>query len=156
MPDSLKVGIAGLGTVGGGVASLLTRHHNLIATRAGRTVEIAAVSARDRTRDRGVDLSRATWCDDALDLVDRPDVDLVVEAIGGADGIAKEVCTKALKAGKPVVTANKALMAEHGGVLAALADETGTSLAYEAAVAGGIPIIKGLREGLSANVIDGV
>jgi len=156
MPDSLKVGIAGLGTVGGGVASLLTRHHNLIATRAGRTVEIAAVSARDRTRDRGVDLSRAIWCDDALDLVDLPDVDLVVEAIGGADGIAKDLCVKALKAGTPVVTANKALMAEHGGILAALADETGTSLAYEAAVAGGIPIIKGLREGLSANVIDGV
>lgn len=156
MSDALKVGIAGLGTVGAGVATLLTRHHNLIATRAGRAVEIAAVSARDRGRDRGVDLGRATWHADALDLVDDPDVDLVIEAIGGADGIAKALCIKALEAGKPVVTANKALLAEHGGALAALADKTGATLAYEAAVAGGIPIIKGLREGLAANVIDGV
>jgi homoserine dehydrogenase len=156
MSDSLKVGIAGLGTVGGGVATLLTRHHNLIAARAGKTVDIAAVSARDKARDRGVDLSRATWHDDALDMVDDPNVDLIVEAIGGADGIAKDLCVKALEARKPVVTANKALMAEHGGMLAILADRMGVALAYEAAVAGGIPIIKGVREGLSANVIDGV
>lgn len=156
MSDSLRIGIAGLGTVGGAVAALLTRHHNLIAARAGRAIEIAAVSARDRTRDRGVDLSRITWHDNALDLADDADVDLVVEAIGGADGIAHDLCTKALSAGKSVVTANKALLAEHGGTLAALADGAGTTLAYEAAVAGGIPIIKGMREGLSANLIDGV
>jgi len=156
MSDSLNVGIAGLGTVGGGVATILTRHHNLIAARTGKVIKIVAVSARDRSRDRAVDLSHATWYDDALDLVDDPSVDLIVEAIGGSDGIAKALCEKALKAGKPVVTANKALMAEHGGTLAKLADSAGTPLAYEAAVAGGIPIIKGLREGLAANVIDGV
>lgn len=152
----LRIGIAGLGTVGGGVLRLLQAHAELLAQRSGRRIVVAAVSARDRHRDRGVPLDGVRWYDDAVALAADPEIDVVVELIGGANGIAKAVCETAIANGKPVVTANKALLAVHGADLAARAEEAGVALAFEAAVAGGIPAIKGLREGLAGNRIDGV
>ncbi|WP_342235247.1 homoserine dehydrogenase [Inquilinus sp. OTU3971] len=152
----LRIGIAGLGTVGGGVLRLLQAHAELLAQRSGRRIVVAAVSARDRHRDRGVPLDGVRWYDDAVALAADPEIDVVVELIGGANGIAKAVCETAIGHGKPVVTANKALLAVHGADLAARAEEAGVALAFEAAVAGGIPAIKGLREGLAGNRIDGV
>jgi homoserine dehydrogenase len=151
--EPLKVGVAGLGTVGAGVVKLLSRHRKLLSRRAGRPLELVAVSARDRTKDRGIDLSGITWHDDPRALAADTDVDVVVELIGGAEGPAKEVVETALGAKKPVVTANKALIAHHGTELAKLAEAVGVSLSFEAAVAGGIPIIKALREGLAGNAI---
>lgn len=156
MTPVLKIGIAGLGTVGGGVLRLLQAHADLLAQRSGRRIIVAAVSARDRHRDRGVALDGVRWYDDAVALAADPEIDVVVELIGGSDGIAKTVCETAIARGKHVVTGNKALIAMHGAALAAAAEEAGVSLAFEAAVAGGIPAIKGLREGLAANRIDGV
>lgn len=156
MTPVLKIGIAGLGTVGGGVLRLLQAHADLLAQRSGRRIVVTAVSARDRHRDRGVPLDGVRWYDDAVALAADPEVDVVVELIGGANGIAKTVCETAIAHGKPVVTANKALLAVHGPALAASAEEAGVALAFEAAVAGGIPAIKGLREGLAGNRIDGV
>ncbi len=153
MAEALRIGIAGLGTVGAGVLRLLAAHGDLIAERAGRRVRLTAVCARDRAKDRGVDLAAAQWFDDAVRLADAPDVDLVIELIGGSDGIAKAVVERALAAGKPVITANKALIAHHGTVLARQAEAAGAALGYEAAVAGGVPVIKALREGLAANRI---
>jgi homoserine dehydrogenase len=153
MTKQLRIGIAGLGTVGIGVLRLLKAHGDLIAERAGRPVRVTAISARDRTKDRGVDLSQAQWFDDATQLADAPDVDLVMELIGGSEGVARTLVERALAAGKPVITANKALMAHHGSQLARLAETAGVALAYEAAVAGGVPVIKALREGLAANRI---
>lgn len=153
MARELRIGVAGLGTVGAGVLRLLAAHGELIAERAGRSIRLAAVSARDRSKDRGVDLSGARWVDDATQLADARDVDLVVELIGGSEGVAKDLVERALAAGKPVITANKALMAHHGSELARRAEAAGVALAYEAAVAGGVPIIKALREGLAANRI---
>lgn len=152
----LRAGIAGLGTVGAGVVRLLQEHGSLIARRAGRPVEIAAVSARDRKRDRGVNISSYAWRDDPLALASSDDVDVVVELIGGAEGPARALAEAALANGKALVTANKALMAHHGSGLAALAEKNGVALMFEAAVAGGIPVIKTLREGLAANEIRGV
>ncbi|QQP87616.1 homoserine dehydrogenase [Skermanella sp. TT6] len=153
MTAPLKIGVAGLGTVGGGVLKLLDQHADLLAGRSGRRMIVTAVSARTRGRDRGVDLSGARWYEDATALAADPDVDVVVELIGGSEGIARELCETALSRGKHVVTANKALLAVHGTGLARLAEEHGAVLAFEAAVAGGIPVIKGLREGLAANGI---
>ncbi len=152
----MRIAIAGLGTVGAGVVDLLTRNQELIARRAGQPIEVVAVSARDRGRDRGVDLSPYRWVDDAADLAGANDVDVVVELIGGSDGVAKALTEGALGRGKSVVTANKALIAEHGTGLARLAEDNRAALCYEAAVAGGIPIVKALREGLAANNIDRV
>jgi homoserine dehydrogenase len=152
----LRIGIAGLGTVGSGVLRLLQAHADLLAQRSGRRIVIAAVSARDRHRDRGVALDGVRWYDDAVALAADPEIDVVVELIGGADGIAKTVCETAIGHGKQVVTANKALLAVHGADLAVRAEEAGVALAFEAAVAGGIPAIKGVREGLAGNRIDGV
>ncbi len=156
MAKTLRIGVAGLGTVGTGVLRLLAVHGDLIAERAGRRVRVTAVSARDRTKDRGVDLSQAQWFDDATALADAPDVDLVIELIGGSGGVAKALVERALAAGKPVVTANKALIAHHGTDLARQAEAAGAALGYEAAVAGGVPVIKALREGLAANRISRV
>ncbi|MCG8323949.1 MAG: homoserine dehydrogenase, partial [Thiotrichales bacterium] len=153
MSRELRIGVAGLGTVGAGVLRLLESHLELIAQRAGRPVRLTAVSARDQGKDRGVDLSEAQWFEDARALAQADEVDLVVELIGGSEGIAKELVEGALAAGKPVITANKALMAHHGSALARQAEAAGVALAYEAAVAGGVPIIKALREGLAANRI---
>ncbi|HZK92525.1 MAG TPA: homoserine dehydrogenase [Stellaceae bacterium] len=147
----LKIAVAGLGTVGAGTLQLLQRQAARLAVRAGRQIVVSAVSARDRGRERGVDLGDARWCDDAVALAELPDIDVVVELIGGADGVARQVVEAALAHKKHVVTANKALMAEHGTALAELAEAQGVALAFEAAVAGGIPIIKTLREGLSGN-----
>ena len=153
MSQPLRVALAGLGTVGGGVIKLLDANRALIERRAGRPIEIVAVSARDRSRDRGVDLSRFTWVDDATTLAAADNVDVVVELVGGSDGPALTLARDTLKAGKAFVTANKAMIAHHGLELAALAEERSVALKYEAAVAGGIPVIKGLREGAAANEI---
>ena len=156
MSTSLRIGIAGLGTVGVGLVELFQKHNDLLARRSGRELEITAVSARDKSRDRGVDLSGCTWFDNAVDLATSDDVDVVVELIGGSDGIAREVVETAIANGKSVVTANKALIAHHGTSLAAAAENMKVALAFEAAVAGGIPIVKALREGLAGNDISRV
>ena len=148
---ALRVGIAGLGTVGAGTVRLLRANAELIAARAGRPVTVAAVSARDRGRDRGIELAGLRWHDDPLALASDPEIDVVVELIGGAEGTARALVEAALSRGRAVVTANKALIAIHGGRLAASAEGAGVALAFEAAVAGGIPVIKALREGLAAD-----
>ena len=151
MKPPLKVAVAGLGTVGAGILQLLDRQAELLAQRAGRRIVVSAVSARDRRRDRGFDLSAVRWYEDAAAMAADPEIDVVVELIGGADGVARNVIETALGHGKHVVTANKALMAHHGTRLAAQAEEKDVVLSFEASVAGGIPIIKGLREGLAGN-----
>jgi homoserine dehydrogenase len=152
----LRLGIAGLGTVGCGLVSLLTEHHKNIAERCGRPVAISAVSARARHKDRGVDLSAVRWFDDPVLLAADPGIDVFVELIGGESGVALESVEAALKAGKHVVTANKALLARHGPELAARAEKAGVALNFEAAVAGGIPIVKTLRESLLGNSVSRV
>jgi homoserine dehydrogenase len=147
----LRVGVAGLGTVGAGVVRLLAENFSVIAARAGREIVVTAVSARDVSRDRGVSLEGMNWHADPAGLATDPDVDVVVELIGGADGAAKSLVEAAILAGKPVVTANKALLAVHGSTLAEMAEAAGVTLGFEAAVAGGIPVIKVLREGLAGN-----
>ena len=151
MTTPLRLGIAGLGTVGAGVVRLLRENGAIMAPRAGREIAVSAVSARRRERD--LDLASAAWCDDALELARRDDVDVVVEVIGGEDGIALALVEAAIAAGKPVVTANKALLAVHGARIARAADAAGVHIGFEAAVAGGIPVVKALREGLAANDI---
>jgi homoserine dehydrogenase len=152
----LRIAIAGLGTVGAGTLKVIQSNADLLERRSGRRLIVSAVSARDRRRDRGVDLSAVRWFGDAVTMAGDPEIDVVVELIGGADGVAREVVTTALDAGKSVVTANKALMAQHGTALAVRAEAEGVALHFEAAVAGGIPVIKGLREGLAANRINRV
>ena len=151
MAQPLRIALAGLGTVGGGVIRLIETNGALIARRAGRPLEIVAVCARDRSKDRGVDLSRYPWEDDMTLLAGRQDVDVVVELVGGADGPALALARRTLAAGKGLVTANKAMIAHHGMELAEAAEAAGAPLKFEAAVAGGIPVIKGLREGAAAN-----
>ncbi len=150
----MKIAIAGLGTVGTGVLHLLAQHADLLAARTGRRIEVVAVSARDSSRDRGVDLSAMQWCEDPVDLATLPGVDVVVEAIGGADGPALELARTALSHGRPVVTANKAMIAEHGDDLARLASGNDAALLFEAAVCAGTPILQTLRDGLAGNRID--
>jgi len=150
---ALRIGIAGLGTVGSGVLRLLKAQHGLLSVRAGRPIEVVAVSARDRGRQRDGDLSACRWLDDPAGLATAPDIDVVVELIGGDEGPARTLVEAALANGRSVVTANKALLARHGVALAHQAEANNATLAYEASVCGGIPIIKGLREGLSANTV---
>ncbi|MCJ2143116.1 homoserine dehydrogenase [Methylobacterium sp. E-066] len=152
MTVSYRIGVAGLGTVGASVVRMIARRRDTL-TASGLDIRVAAVSSRDRTRDRGLDLAGVTWFDDPVALARSGEVDCVVELIGGAEGPAKDVVEAALQAGKTVVTANKALLARHGAALAALAEANGVALAYEAAVAGGIPVIKTLREGLPGNAV---
>lgn len=154
MAEPLRIALAGLGTVGAGVIKLLEANGTLIEKRAGRPIQITAVSARDRSKDRGVDLSSYVWEDDMTVMAARDDVDLVVELVGGSDGPALTLARNALRAGKSLVTANKAMIAHHGLSLAEEAESRGLSLKFEAAVAGGIPVVKGLREGAAANEID--
>ena len=156
MGDTLRVGIAGLGTVGASVARLLTRQQQSLVARTGRPLVITGISARDRSRDRGADFGAARWFDDPVALACSPDIDLFVELIGGDEGPARQSVEAALGSGKSVVTANKALLAKHGMALAALAEKNKAALAFEASVAGGIPIVKTLREGLAGNSIDRV
>ena len=149
----LRLGIAGLGTVGIGVLRILRQQADLLETRLGRKVVATAVSARDRGRDRGLSLAGLAWEDDPTALARRADVDVFVELIGGDSGPAHDAVTAALAAGKHVVTANKALLAIHGQALALQAEAAGRALRFEAAVAGGIPAIKVLGEGLAGNAI---
>lgn len=153
MTRPLSVALAGLGTVGSGVLKLLRDNADIVSARAGRPIAVTAVSARDRTKDRGVSLSGLRWYEDPVALAADPAVDVVVELIGGSDGPALALVESAIAAGKPVVTANKAMLAVHGAALAGVAEDRGVPLAFEAAVAGGIPVIKALREGLAGNRI---
>ncbi len=156
MEAALRVGLAGLGTVGTGVAKVLLHSENALAVRAGRPIRLTAVSAYDRKKRRGIALNGIAWEEDALALARRPDIDAVVELIGGENGVARPLVEESLKNKKHVVTANKALLAHHGSALAALADKSGVSLKFEAAVAGGIPIVRALRESLIAYEITAV
>jgi homoserine dehydrogenase len=156
MTRPLAIAVAGLGTVGAGVVKLLRANADIIAARAGRPIAITAVSARERNRDRGISLSGLRWYEDPVALAADPQVDVVVECIGGSEGPARALVEAAIAAGKHVVTANKALLAVHGAALAQASETRGVALAFEAAVAGGIPAIKALREGLAANRIQRV
>lgn len=156
MSKPLRLGIAGLGTVGAAVARIVQSNRSPLALRAGRSVVVTAVSARSRNKDRGLDLSAVRWHDDPVALAGDPEVDVVVELIGGAEGAADAVVRAAIAAGKSVVTANKALLARAGVELAGLAEAAGVDLAFEAAVAGGIPVIKMLKESLAGNNVTSV
>ncbi len=153
---ALRVGIAGLGTVGCGVVNSLQIHRDALERKCGREIVIAGVSARDRGKDRGIALDDVTWFDDARQLAGSSEIDVFVELIGGEDGVALDSVRAALAAGRSVVTANKALLAHHGFELAELAGKNGVSLNFEAAVAGGIPIVKTLRESLAGNDVSRV
>jgi homoserine dehydrogenase len=156
MAHPLRIALAGLGTVGTGVIRLIEENQALIARRAGRAIQIVAVSARDRSKDRGVDLTPYRWVDDMGELATAPDIDVVVELVGGSDGPALTLARETLGAGRALVTANKAMIAHHGAELGALAEDRNAPLKFEAAVAGGIPVIQGLRDGAAANRIDRV
>ncbi len=153
MTTPLRLGIAGLGTVGTGVVRIVRQKAETLAARAGRPITISAVSARTRDKDRGVTLGDYAWEDDPVALAKRDDVDVFVELMGGSDGPAKAATEAAIAAGKDVVTANKAMLAHHGHALALAAEEAGRVIRFEAAVAGGIPVIKALTEGLAGNDI---
>ncbi|MGP8261685.1 MAG: homoserine dehydrogenase [Rhodoblastus sp.] len=156
MSEILRVGIAGLGTVGAAVMRLLEAQSADLAARTGKKIVVTGVSARDPARERGVNLSGATWFTTPMELAASENIDLFVELIGGDEGPARDSVEAALSAGKSVVTANKALLAKHGIALARLAEQHHTALAFEASVAGGIPIVKTLREGLAGNSIERV
>ena len=156
MAEALRVGIAGLGTVGASVARVLAEKAAELTRQCGRPITVAAVSARDRSRDRGVDFSSAEWFSDPVELAGGADIDVFVELIGGEEGAARDCVTAALEAGRHVVTANKALLARHGVDLAAIAERNGVLLNYEAAVAGGIPVIKTMREAMAGNNVSRV
>lgn len=149
----LRIGVAGLGTVGASVVRILARLENNLAERCGRPIRITAVSARSRDKDRGIDVSSFAWFDDPVALAGSADIDCFVELVGGDEGPARAAVETALRAGKHVVTANKALLAKHGLSLAALAEENGVALAFEASSAGGIPVVKTMREALAGNSV---
>lgn len=151
MNNSLRVGIAGLGTVGASLVRVLNEKSGLLISQCGRPITVTSVSARDKSRDRGVDISGFQWFDKAEELAVSADVDVYVELIGGDEGPARDSVLAALNAGKHVVTANKALLAKHGLELARAAEASGVVLNFEAAVAGGIPIVKTMRESISGN-----
>jgi homoserine dehydrogenase len=151
MAAPLKIGIAGLGTVGASVIGLIDRQHAALASRCGRSIEVVAVSARSRGKRRDVDIRRFRWCSDPVALAADSEIDVFVELIGGEADPAKSAVSAALLAGKSVVTANKALLARHGVKLAGLAEKKHVALNFEAAVGGAIPIVKTVREGLAGN-----
>jgi homoserine dehydrogenase len=155
MSEPLRIAIAGLGTVGGGVVQLLQSRSAEFAERAGRPLEIAMISARDRGKRRGCDMTSLPWADDPLQMAGG-DAHVVVELIGGEDGLAKALTEAAFAAGKHVVTANKAMLAHHGAALAEQAERAGLALKFEAAVAGGIPIVRALRESLIAHGVSAI
>jgi homoserine dehydrogenase len=156
MSDALRIGVAGLGTVGASVLRILRDKSEMLTRQCGKPVTVTAVSARDRTQDRGIDLSGIAWFDDPVELAKSADIDVFVELIGGEDGPAKASVEAALRAGRHVVTANKALLARHGVALAKIAEDKGVLLNFEAAVAGGIPVIKAMRESLTGNTVSRV
>ncbi|WP_295896240.1 homoserine dehydrogenase [uncultured Bartonella sp.] len=156
MADALKIGIVGLGTVGSSVVRILREKQELLTKQCGRQIDVVAVSARDKTRERGIDLQHIQWVDDPLVLATSKNIDVFVELIGGEEGIARFCVEEALKCGHHVVTANKALLAHHGVALAKIAEKKGVLLNFEAAVAGGIPVIKAMRESLSGNSVSRV
>lgn len=156
MADALKIGIVGLGTVGSSVVRILREKQELLTKQCGRQINVVAVSARDKTRERGIDLQHIQWVDDPLVLATSKNIDVFVELIGGEEGIARFCVEEALKCGHHVVTANKALLAHHGVALAKIAEKKGVLLNFEAAVAGGIPVIKAMRESLSGNSVSRV
>jgi homoserine dehydrogenase len=151
MVAPLKVGLAGLGTVGASVIDLIGRERAVLAARCGRAIEVVAVTARSKSKKRAVNVSKLKWVRDPLALAIDPDIDVFVELMGGAGDPARSAITAALAAGKSVVTANKALLAKHGLALAAIAEKQHVALNFEAAVGGAIPVVKTLREGLAGN-----
>ena len=153
--DPVKVGILGLGTVGGGTVNVLRRNAEEIARRAGRGIKIVQAAVRDSSKPRICDTAGIEITDDPMAVIENREIEIVIELIGG-DKLAKELVLHAIKKGKHVVTANKALIAKHGNEIFTAAHDKGVTVAYEAAVAGGIPIIKAIREGLTANVINSV
>ena len=156
MTRPLSVALAGLGTVGGGVLKLLRDNADIVTARAGRPIAVTAVSARDRSKDRGFPVSGLHWYEDPVALAAEPGIDVVAELIGGSGGPALDLARAVITAGRPLVTANKAMLAVHGAALARLAEDHNVPLGFEAAVAGGIPVIKALREGLAGNRISAV
>src|SRR6185437_1387970 len=153
MAAALKVGVAGLGTVGAALVAQISDQRDALAARCGRRIDVVAVCARSRAKDRGFDLKKLKWFSDPDALARSADIDVFVELIGGAGNPAKAAIEAALSSGKSVVTANKALLARHGLALAALAEKNNVALNFEAAVGGAIPIVKTLREGLAGNSI---
>ncbi|BCG65007.1 MAG: homoserine dehydrogenase [Methyloprofundus sp.] len=149
----VKVGVLGLGTVGGGTVNVLKRNAQEISRRAGRDIIVTRASARDLTRERICSTEGITLSADPLEVVNAPEIDIVLELIGGTT-LAKDLVLQAIANGKHIVTANKALIALHGNEIFAAASKANVTVAYEAAVAGGIPIIKAIREGLSGNQIN--
>jgi len=156
MGEALRIGIAGLGTVGASVVRVIAEKSAELTRQCGRPMAVVAVSARDRTRDRGVDLFGVEWFDDPVKLAGSGEIDVFVELIGGQEDPARASVKAALEAGHHVVTANKALLSKHGLALAEIAERKGVLLNYEAAVAGGIPVIKTLREALAGNTVSRV
>ena len=156
MAEALRVGIAGLGTVGASVARVLSEKAAELTRQCGRPIVVSAVSARSKRKNRGVDLSSAKWFDDPVQLAEKADIDVFVELIGGDEGPARASVKAALEAGRHVVTANKALLSRHGVALAEIAEKNGVLLNYEAAVAGGIPVIKTMREAMAGNSVSRV
>jgi homoserine dehydrogenase len=153
MVAPLRVGLAGLGTVGSAVAGQIARARNELIGRAGRPIELVAYASKDPPKDGSLDLSKLRKAADPISLARDPDIDVFVELMGGEGDPAKSSVEAALGMGRPVVTANKALLAKHGVALAKLAEKNGAALYFEAAVAGGIPIVKTLREGLGGSRI---
>ena len=153
MTKPLRLGIAGLGTVGVGVIKIIQNKLSLLEARAGKQILISSVTAKSKTKDRGIDLSSYQWERDPISLANREDIDVFIELIGGHEGAAKDAVEIAISKGKNVITANKALLAHHGHKLALKAEKNRSTLRFEAAVAGGIPVVKSLTEGLAGNSI---
>src|SRR5690349_8784159 len=154
MSKPLRVGVAGLGTVGAALIAQIGREREMLTAKCGRAIDVVAVCARSRGKDRGIDLGNIAWRDDPVALAGSPEIDVFVELMGGARDPAKAAVEAALSSGKSVVTANKALLAKHGVSLAALAEKHGGALNFEAAAGAAIPIVKALREGIAGNQIE--
>lgn len=154
MVEPLRVGVAGLGTVGAALIAQIAEQRGALAARCGRAIEVVAVSARSRNKNRGIDLKKMKWFSDPVELAGFDGIDVFVELMGGSGDPAKTAVEYALASGKSVVTANKALLAKHGFKMAQLAEKSDVSLNYEAAIAAAIPVVKTLREGLAGNAIN--
>ena len=154
--SEFRIGIAGLGVVGAETARQLITSQERLSKRAGKTFKIIAVSARDENKDRGFSLDNISFYKDPLKLLDHSNIDVIIELIGGEGGVALDLCQSALQSGKHVITANKAMIAHHGFELSKLAEDNNVTIQFEAAVAGGIPAIKVLREGLASNQIESI